>query len=326
MAVIRFSDRVWRAIHDHLFSGDGEHFAFAVARHARSARGPVFLTTEVFCVPDNQVSFGPDGWNVEPPGFLPAVNAAVRSGGCLIEAHNHGGVLPRFSKTDRRGLRDFSPYIFSSLPNRPYVATVWGDSTVYGEHSSPDGSTGRIDSITVGGGSFRQLVSRDDDTRPILPAFDRQLPWFTEDGQRTIGRLRVAVIGAGGTGSHVVQQLAYLGIRDFVVVDHDAADRTSLNRLVTATAEDVGEQKVSLAHRLIKAIAPDATVTGLTANIQTAKVLDELKGVDVIFGCVDNDGARVILNELSRAYCIPYFDLAWDPLESTCRHASLSIL
>jgi hypothetical protein len=30
----------------------------------------------------------------------------------------------------------------------------------------------------------------------------------------------------------------------------------------------------------------------------------------VLFGCVDNDGARVVLNELALAYSIPYFDLA----------------
>ena len=35
-----------------------------------------------------------------------------------------------------------------------------------------------------------------------------------------------------------------------------------------------------------------------------------LKGVDVVFGCVDNDGARLILNELAIAYNIPYFDVA----------------
>jgi hypothetical protein len=34
-----------------------------------------------------------------------------------------------------------------------------------------------------------------------------------------------------------------------------------------------------------------------------------LKAVDVIFGCVDNDGARLVLNELAVSYGIPYFDL-----------------
>jgi hypothetical protein len=48
----------------------------------------------------------------------------------------------------------------------------------------------------------------------------------------------------------------------------------------------------------------------IASKVQSAQALDALKGVDIIFGCVDNDGARLILTELSRAYCIPYFDVA----------------
>ena len=33
---------------------------------------------------------------------------------------------------------------------------------------------------------------------------------------------------------------------------------------------------------------------------------------DYVFGCVDNEGARLILTELSAAYSKPYFDLASD--------------
>jgi molybdopterin/thiamine biosynthesis adenylyltransferase len=94
-----------------------------------------------------------------------------------------------------------------------------------------------------------------------------------------------------------------------VVIDHDSSDETSMNRLVTATAADVGTPKAMLARRLIKAVAPDARVEVLTCVAQASQALDALKGVDVLFGCVDNDGARVVLNELALAYAIPYFDL-----------------
>lgn len=83
-----------------------------------------------------------------------------------------------------------------------------------------------------------------------------------------------------------------------------------MNRLVTAMAADVGTYKVVLARRLLKSVAPDATVQVIQKNLRTPDALDALKGVDVLFGCVDNDGARVILNELALAYHIPYFDVA----------------
>jgi hypothetical protein len=48
----------------------------------------------------------------------------------------------------------------------------------------------------------------------------------------------------------------------------------------------------------------------MPSPIQSEPVLDALKQVDVMFGCVDNDGARLILNEISKAYGILYIDLA----------------
>ena len=114
----------------------------------------------------------------------------------------------------------------------------------------------------------------------------------------------------GGTGSPLVQNLVYLGARDFLLVEPDASDETSMNRLVTATAADVGTPKGILAQRLVKAVMPEATVRILPTQLQSAQALDALKGVDVIFGCVDNDGARVVLNEIALAYDIPFFDLA----------------
>lgn len=310
MSVMRLPEDIWRDLHRHLFSGPGEHFGFMLAEPSQSVGEPVFIVKELVCVQDRHTKLDGGGWSVTPEGYLLAVNAAVRRNAALIEAHNHGGTQPRFSHTDRQGLTKFVPYILDSLPGRPYAATVWGDSTVYGEFFAGDGSTGGVRSITAIGGQFRQLVSRDDDYHPVARSFGRQLPWFTEQGQQALGRVRIGVVGGGGTGSHVLQQLTYLGIRDFLIVEHDSADETSMNRLITATAADVETSKAILGRRLIKSVAPSATVTIVPAKVQSKQALDALKGVDLVFGCVDNDGARLILNELSRAYAIPYFDMA----------------
>src|SRR5205823_1913227 len=115
-----------------------------------------------------------------------------------------------------------------------------------------------------------------------------------DDGQRELGRIRAGVVGVGGTGSHVVQQLTFLGVRDFVIVEHDVADRTGMNRLVTAAAADVDTPKGILARRAILAIAPEASVEWVEDPLPTREAMDALKGVDVLFGCVDNDGARLV--------------------------------
>jgi molybdopterin/thiamine biosynthesis adenylyltransferase len=309
MATIRIPSDVWAKTYAHLFTKAGEHFAFFLASWTLSSGRPVFMVRDVVLIGDEEVEISRSGWSLSVNAITRAINAAVRSGCALIEIHNHGGDLPRFSRTDRDGFGDFVPYVLDSLRGRPYGATVWGDSTIYAEYFMPDGGTGVVGSLVVYGDKLDQWVSRDDDLAKPGVRFDRQSPWFTAVGQRKLGWLEVVLAGTGGTGSPLAQNLVYLGARDFVVIEPDKSDETSMNRLVTASAADVDTPKGILARRLIKAVAPDAAVRVIPKQLQSAEALDALKGADVIFGCVDNDGARVVLNEIALAYHIPFFDL-----------------
>lgn len=310
MAAIRIPSELWARTYTHLFTQPGEHFAFFLAAWTISQRRPVFVVQDVILIADAEVEISSTGWTLSNDAITGAINAAIRTGCALIEVHNHGGFLPRFSRTDRAGFRDFVPYVLDSLRGRPYGATVWGDSTIFAEYFMPDGRTGVVESVVVYGEKLDQWTSRDDDQAGIPPRFDRQAPWFTEIGQRKLGRLKFGIVGLGGTGSPLAQNLVYLGARDYLFLDDDASDETSMNRVVTATAADVETPKVILARRLVKSVAPEATVHVIQKQLQAPKALDAIKGVDVLLGCVDNDGARVVLNELAVAYHIPYFDLA----------------
>jgi len=92
--------------------------------------------------------------------------------------------------------------------------------------------------------------------------FDRQIALFGREGQEKIRAASVAVVGAGGLGSHVVQQLALLGVRDFAVIDSEELSDTNRNRYVTARFDDPvpGTLKTDIAERLIKAFDPEAAV------------------------------------------------------------------
>lgn len=309
-AAIRMSEETWKATRDHLFGNPGEHFCFLLANWTFCGSKPVFLVRELFSVPDHDLV--PKGMSMEMKreAIVRVINFAVQRGMCLIEAHNHGGSYPRFSETDRSEMPDFIRYVHSSLPNRPYSATVWGDHAVYGEYYLEDGEHGTVESVTVLGSRIWQIVSRDNVRDDSVRIFDRQVPWFTRIGQQQIATLRVAIVGCGGTGSHTIQQLAYLGVREFTLVDRDRIDVTNLNRVVTATPADIGTPKVILGRQMVRSLRPGARVLALETQVQSADAIDALKGVDVLFGCVDNDGARLILNELALAYSIPYFDLA----------------
>lgn len=308
MAVIRLKEADLLAARSHLLR-PGEHFAFFFARAAMTSDGPIFIVVDVEPVPDDKVAWTDGGAEIDPDTLLAIINRAVREGLALVEAHNHGGFSPRLSITDRRGVAEFVPYVLDSLSGRPYGVTVWGDELVYGEYFL-SGTSGTIRSITAIGTHLRQFVSRSDDGRHATPEHDRQAAWFGVTGQRQLGRLRIGVVGAGGTGSPLIQNLVYLGCRDFLIVDPDDIDVTSMNRVVTGQAADIETSKAVLARRLVRAVAPTAHVTAIADELRSGRVLDALKNVDVIFGCVDNDGARLVMTELASAYRMPYIDVA----------------
>lgn len=142
--------------------------------------------------------------------------------------------------------------------------------------------------------------------------FNRQLLLFGDAGQERIEKTSVAIVGVGGVGSHVVQQLAYLGIRKFVLVDKDIVSETNLNRLIGAKLEDIGVQKVQVMRRLIHEISPDAIIEAVSESVVSYTAFNLLKKADFIFGCVDMDAVRLVLTEFCSAYSKPYMDIATD--------------
>jgi molybdopterin-synthase adenylyltransferase len=142
--------------------------------------------------------------------------------------------------------------------------------------------------------------------------YSRNLGLLGVAGQDRIETISVAIVGFGGLGSHVAQQLAYLGCRRLLVLDPDVVDESNLNRLIGAGPQDVRARKVDVATRLIHDISPNAEVAALAHAVNTQGSIEALAAVDCVFGCIDNDEARLELTEISSAHQIPYFDLASD--------------
>jgi molybdopterin-synthase adenylyltransferase len=144
--------------------------------------------------------------------------------------------------------------------------------------------------------------------------FDRNIRLFGVDGQRKLRDSIVAIVGVGGLGSAVAQHLALLGVGKIVLVDDQEIDETNRNRFIGATRKDrvPGTQKVSISMRLIQEIDGTIVVEPIYANLLSEAAFFAVKNADFVFGCLDEDGPRAILNELCAAYKKPYFDLASD--------------
>ncbi|WP_082553698.1 HesA/MoeB/ThiF family protein [Altererythrobacter sp. Root672] len=140
---------------------------------------------------------------------------------------------------------------------------------------------------------------------------DRQ-SFLGDDSTERLDAFTVGIVGLGGGGSHVAQQLAHIGIGHFVLVDDDVIDESNLNRLVGGTRADVEQsaRKVDIAARVILAVNPHARVTRIAQRWQLAT--DPLKLCDAIFGGVDSVRAKDELEAFCRRLLIPYLDQGMD--------------
>lgn len=144
--------------------------------------------------------------------------------------------------------------------------------------------------------------------------FDRNERLFGRDGQEKLRRLHVAVPGCGGLGQHVVQQLASLGVGELTLIDDEDLSHSNLNRYPLARHDDPvpGTAKVDIAARTILGIDPDIKINKVPKGLRSAAAFKTLHRADLIIGCFDNDGARLVLTEFALAYRKDYFDLASD--------------
>jgi len=142
--------------------------------------------------------------------------------------------------------------------------------------------------------------------------FARQVLLFGEAGQARIRATHVAICGVGGIGSHVVQQLALLGVERFTLIEPQELDESNKNRFVGHRYDDPipGTPKIAIAERMIRAVSAGASIQSLAKPIEDDDAIARLRDADVVFGCLDHEGPRFRLNEMTARNSQPLIDAA----------------
>lgn len=123
--------------------------------------------------------------------------------------------------------------------------------------------------------------------------------------------LDIALVGCGGLGSVILQQLCLLGIGErgvLTIVDDDVIEPSNRARIPYATARDDGARKVDIAERYVAAVRPDRAVRTMATDVFNRQAQERVAASDVIIGAVDSELARVAMNHLAYAFCLPYLD------------------
>lgn len=182
-------------------------------------------------------------------------------------------------------------------------------------------ATGTVDPIRqlviigVGqdGSNLRFLPTMGEDlgaeTLPASARYQRQEIIIGRQGQERLHATTIAIVGTGGLGAFAALELAHLGVGHLILIDPEPVEETNLNRLLGTTRKDIGQKKVQVLAKRIEDIWEGATVvTPLPYALLDEEALSWAKGADILLGCVDNFGARRVLNQLAVRYLIPLID------------------
>jgi molybdopterin-synthase adenylyltransferase len=106
--------------------------------------------------------------------------------------------------------------------------------------------------------------------------------------QQRVPSSHVAVLGAGGLGSGVVQHLAGLGVGRLTLLDFDVVAERNFARQYTYTPAQLGLSKVKQVAEWVARFSPDVTAEPIHARVTGPEVVSEaIRGAALVISAID---------------------------------------
>ncbi|MCF2949152.1 HesA/MoeB/ThiF family protein [Paraglaciecola aquimarina] len=160
-------------------------------------------------------------------------------------------------------------------------------------------------------------------TNKQLEQYYRQvlLPQVEESGQHKLLQQHVLIIGVGGLGTHVAQQLSAAGIGHLHLMDDDKVETSNLPRQILFGNYDIGKSKVECAKTALNRHNHQTKVstyiqrfTAKTINsvINNSSLLSDLISAKqlIVLDCSDNMATRQAVNRWCVQSALPLISAA----------------
>lgn len=322
-----FMEGDYQILVQHLFQDCSiEQAAYLVCRMARTPEETRLLVRKIIPVEGEEIEEQDAiSMNIRQQSFLRAIKEAAIDQACFLFVHSHPTGLLDFSSIDNMEETSLLKTAYNRIRGDVvHGSMVFTEPTRFvGRISLPDGSRIPIDLIRTIGRTF-QFYFREQTHDVRTNFFDRQILAFGKEIQSLLGRLRIGVVGAGGTGSAVIEQLIRLGVGNLLIIDDDVFKSSNINRVYGSRVTDESVPKVELMKRHAEDIGLGTNIIAIQGRIYYKSVFLNLKGCDIVFGCTDDEFGRSILNRMAIYYLIPVFDMGVK-IDSTANGAIKSI-
>jgi len=137
--------------------------------------------------------------------------------------------------------------------------------------------------------------------------YDRQtiLPEIGLSGQEKLANAKVLIIGAGGLGCPVLQNLAAAGVGHIGIVDGDVIEETNLHRQFLYALSDCGKNKANVAASVVSRQNPEIAIVPSDYYFTQSNAAKIIEDYHIIVDCSDNLETRYAINDVAVAKGIP---------------------
>ena len=136
--------------------------------------------------------------------------------------------------------------------------------------------------------------------------YARNIPALTEAECEVLSRKRVLVVGCGGLGGHIIDQLARIGVGFLRVVDGDVFEPSNLNRQLLSRIPLLGVSKAKAAADHVARVNPEIKVEAVDDFMTRQKVHTLIAGCDIVLDALDNIPSRRLLAAACEEAGLPY--------------------
>ncbi len=133
----------------------------------------------------------------------------------------------------------------------------------------------------------------------------RNINSLTEEENRLLKDFKVCVIGCGGLGGHVIEQLGRLGIGYITAVDADVFESSNLNRQIFSDEHVLGKPKALVVKEKMNKINSEIIVNPIYGRFTKDNADEIISGHHIAVDALDNISSRKLLADVCSKHGLP---------------------
>ena len=113
--------------------------------------------------------------------------------------------------------------------------------------------------------------------------YSRNIPALSEEECALLQTKRIAIIGCGGLGGHLIDLAARIGFGAIRAVDGDIFEESNLNRQLLCDCSQLGKSKAQASAAHIHRVNPQVSCEGIAVMLNADNAAELLAGCDLVF-------------------------------------------